>query len=117
MRLEDYFDFLEPDVIRLKGHRIGIEDVIELYEQGYSAEQVVLYYPTLTLKDVYAAFTYYLHNKQEMTAYIQRRGFTIGESKTIHMQRQPNEVVKRIRALRGTSVAQRQMEAVFHTLP
>ena len=34
MVLEDYFDFLEPDVIRLKGHRIGIEDVIELYEQG-----------------------------------------------------------------------------------
>ena len=30
MLLEEYFDFLEPDVIRIKGHRIGIEDVIEM---------------------------------------------------------------------------------------
>ena len=27
MLLEDYFDFLEPDVIRLKGHRIGGAEV------------------------------------------------------------------------------------------
>ena len=25
MQLEDYFDFLAPDDIRIKGHRIGIE--------------------------------------------------------------------------------------------
>ena len=58
MLLEDYFDFLEPVVIRLKRHRIGIEHVIELYEQVYSAEQVVLQYPTLTLGEVYATLTY-----------------------------------------------------------
>ena len=27
MRLQDYLDFLDPHVIRLKGHRIGLEDI------------------------------------------------------------------------------------------
>ena len=29
MLLEDYFDFLSPDDIRIKGHRIGIDNVLE----------------------------------------------------------------------------------------
>jgi hypothetical protein len=29
MQLEDYFEFLDPDDIRIKGHRIGIDNVIK----------------------------------------------------------------------------------------
>jgi hypothetical protein len=32
MRLEEYLGFLEPDVLRLRGHRIGLEHVIEAYK-------------------------------------------------------------------------------------
>jgi len=28
VQLRDYFDFLAPDDIRLKGHRIGIDDAL-----------------------------------------------------------------------------------------
>ena len=31
MLLEDCFDFLNPDDIRIKGHRIGIDNVIDYY--------------------------------------------------------------------------------------
>ncbi len=31
MLLEDYFDFLSPDDIRIKGHRIGIQGVNRKY--------------------------------------------------------------------------------------
>jgi hypothetical protein len=31
MRLEDYFEFVEPDYIRIKGHRIGIESILRKY--------------------------------------------------------------------------------------
>ncbi len=31
MQLEDYFDFLAPNDIRIKGHRIGIETVVYEY--------------------------------------------------------------------------------------
>ncbi len=31
MRLEDYFDVLAPNDIRLRGHRIGIETILSDY--------------------------------------------------------------------------------------
>lgn len=40
MQLEAYFDILEPFDIRLKGHRIGIEDVLQYYLDGYKAEEI-----------------------------------------------------------------------------
>jgi transposase len=39
MRLEDYLDFQAPDVIRLRGHRIGLEHVVEAYKEGETPER------------------------------------------------------------------------------
>ena len=50
MQLEDYFDFLSPDDIRIKGHRIGFDNVLELYLDGYTAEEIAQYYPSLSLE-------------------------------------------------------------------
>ena len=71
MQLEDYFDFLEnPYAIRLKGHRIGLEHIVERYNDGYSAEMIVHELPSLSLEQVYAAITYYLHNKARIDEYM-----------------------------------------------
>ena len=49
MQLEDYFTFLAPDDIRLKGHRIGIESVLyEHIHRAQTPEQIAQTYPTLT---------------------------------------------------------------------
>jgi len=45
MKLEDYFDFLSPDDIRLKGHRIGIDNVLAYYVQGYTPEEIAVHLP------------------------------------------------------------------------
>lgn len=71
MLLEDYFDFLAPDDIRLKGHRIGIETI--LYEYLYrsqTAEEIAKTYITLSLKEVYATILYYISNKEMISKYI-----------------------------------------------
>src|SRR3989304_5035252 len=71
MQLEQYFDFLAPDDIRIKGHRIGIESV--LYEYLYrrqTPEEIVQRFPTLTLEQVYATILYYHHNKEHVDRYI-----------------------------------------------
>ena len=71
MQLEDYFDILAPDDIRIKGHRIGIEDV--LYEHIFNAkapDELQRRFPTLTLEQIYATLTYYLHNKEKIDAYL-----------------------------------------------
>ncbi|WP_225225326.1 DUF433 domain-containing protein [Komarekiella delphini-convector] len=68
MQLEDYFEFLNPDDIRIKGHRIGIDNVIQYYLQGYSPEQILEELPSLNLEKIYATLTYYLHNRFKYVA-------------------------------------------------
>ncbi|MFH1112929.1 MAG: DUF433 domain-containing protein [Pseudomonadota bacterium] len=71
MRLEDYFDFLAPDDIRIKGHRIGIQDILyEFIHRARIPEEIVRRFPTLTLEQVYATILYYLHNKEQVDRYI-----------------------------------------------
>jgi len=69
MLLEDYFNFLAPDDIRLKGTRVGIETI--LFDRLFRAktpEEIAYTYPSVTLEQVYATILYYLHNKQAVDA-------------------------------------------------
>lgn len=71
MQLEDYFNFLAPNDIRLKGSRIGIETI--LYEYIYRArtpEEIAQTYPSITLDQVYATILYYLHEKEKISKYM-----------------------------------------------
>jgi uncharacterized protein (DUF433 family) len=71
MQLEDYFNFLSPEDIRLKGTRIGIETI--LYEYIYRArtpEEINQMFPSLTLEQVYATILYYHHEKEKVSQYI-----------------------------------------------
>jgi uncharacterized protein (DUF433 family) len=71
MQLEAYFDFLADDDIRLKHTRVGIESV--LYEYIYreqTPEAIQRRFPSLTLEQVYATILYYLHNREQVEAYI-----------------------------------------------
>ena len=72
MQLEDYFDFLSPDDIRIKGHRSGIDNILVLYLDGYTAEEIAQYYPSLSLEKIHATLTYYHHNRIEVDAYMAR---------------------------------------------
>jgi uncharacterized protein (DUF433 family) len=80
MQLVDYLEFESiqtkygpAETIRIKGHRIAIENVIELFNMGSSPERIVQeFYPSLTLAEVYATIAYYLQNKAAVDAYIQR---------------------------------------------
>lgn len=100
MQLEEYFDFLGPNSIRIRGHRIGIEHVIELYKRGYSSEQIALEFDTLSMEEIYATLTYYLHNEAEINAYLERVRVFVEESIREYERQEVPEVVKRLRALR-----------------
>ncbi len=41
MQLEDYFEFLSPDDIRIRGHRIGVDNVLEYYLQRSTPEKIL----------------------------------------------------------------------------
>jgi len=72
VQLEDYFDFLAPDDIRLKGHRIGIDHILESFLGGHSPEDIAAIYPELSLEQIYATITYYLHRRSHLDAYLLR---------------------------------------------
>ncbi|MBP1466271.1 DUF433 domain-containing protein [Candidatus Chloroploca sp. M-50] len=72
MHLENYLDFHAEDVIRLKGHRIGLEHIVERYHEGYSPEQMALEYPGVSLEQIYGVLAYYLHHQAQVDAYIVR---------------------------------------------
>jgi uncharacterized protein (DUF433 family) len=72
MELEGYFEFLGADDIRIMGTRIGIEFVLRDYQEGASPEEIVLRYPTLSLEQVHATITYYLHHRVSLDAYLAR---------------------------------------------
>lgn len=71
MQLEEYFDFLSEDDIRLKGTRVGIETILYDYiHREHSPETIARTYPSLTLEQVYATILYYLHNKNAVSKYL-----------------------------------------------
>jgi uncharacterized protein (DUF433 family) len=100
MLLEDYLDFLSLDDIRIKGHRIGIQDVIKYYLSGYSPEEILEELPSLNLEKIYAVITYYWGNRTQIDEYI----FRLEQSQEQHYQewlkREPSELIVRLRSCR-----------------
>lgn len=108
MQLEDYFDFLAPNDIRLKGSRIGIETI--LYEYIYRArtpEEIANIYTSLTLEQVYATILYYLHNKEEVSKYI-ADWLEWGHKMREEQKRNPPPVVQRLMKIKAAKEAMRK---------
>jgi len=104
MQLEDYFDFLAPDDIRLKGHRIGIETILyDFIFQSRRPEQIVRTYPTLTLEEVYATITYYYHNKKAVDQYL-ADWIEHGERMLAEQERNPPPFLRHLRSLDAEKV-------------
>jgi uncharacterized protein (DUF433 family) len=72
MQLEDYFDFSYPDYIGIKGHRLGIHNVLNYFLSGASPEEIAAEYPGLSLEKIYATITYYLQKRSQIDAYLAR---------------------------------------------
>ena len=71
MEIEQYFNFLSEDDIRIAGTRVGIETVLYDYiYRSQTAEKIADTYPSINLEQVYATILYYLHNREKVEAYI-----------------------------------------------
>lgn len=69
--LEDYFDFLDNGTtIRIKGHRVGIDMIIERFNAGETPEHILSQFETIRLEDIFAAITYYLHHRERLDAWL-----------------------------------------------
>ena len=96
--MDEYLELLGPDVIRVKGHRIGLEHIVERYQEGYSPEQIALDFPGLALSQIYGIIAYYLHNEVEVTSYLARVNRR-SEAAYHQWSQQPSDATRRVRAL------------------
>lgn len=110
MQLEDYFNFLAANDIRLKNSRIGIETI--LYEYIYrarTAEEIANIYTTLTLEQVYATILYYLHNKEAVSKYM-ADWLEWGRQQRKAQAQNPHPAVARLRKLKAEQEAMKKTQ-------
>ena len=102
MQLEDFLEFeTEPcERIRVKGTRVNLEHVVELYQGGMTPEQIYGYFGMWPpLEKVYAAITYYLANKASVEGYLARGEAAFQERLQEYRRLPESDAVKRIRAV------------------
>jgi uncharacterized protein (DUF433 family) len=88
-------------VIRVGGTRVTLDIVVEAFNEGLSAEEIVQQYPSLRLVHVYGAITYYLNHQREVNDYLAQRN---AEAAIV---RQQNEARFDMTGLRARLLARR----------
>jgi uncharacterized protein (DUF433 family) len=63
----------EDGVLRVGGTRVRLETVVDAFNNGCAAEEILLKYPSLKLADIYAVITYYLWHRDAVEAYVEER--------------------------------------------
>jgi uncharacterized protein (DUF433 family) len=106
MQLENYFEFIAPNDIRLKGHRIGIETI--LYEYLFKAktpEEIRATYHTLKLEEVYATILYYLENKKNLDQYMES-WLDWGHQQREKQRLNPTPIIQKLQQYKFEKIAQ-----------
>jgi uncharacterized protein (DUF433 family) len=63
---------LENGAYRVADTGVPLEIVIHAFDEGYSPEDMVRSWSTLTLRDVYAVLTYYLDHREQVQEYMRQ---------------------------------------------
>lgn len=109
MQLEEYFDFLAPNDIRLKGTRVGIETILyDFIHRARTPEEIAHTYPSLSLEQVYATILYYLHNKEAVSKYV-ADWLEWNHQQLLAQQRNPSPAAIRMRKLRAEQEAKNKV--------
>ena len=67
---------LETDadgVMRISNTRVTLDTIVTAFKDGATAEEIAQQYPTVPLADVYYVIGYYLHKKDEVESYLEKR--------------------------------------------
>jgi uncharacterized protein (DUF433 family) len=70
MKLPDLLTEDPHGHIHVTGHRIGLEDLVYYYSEGYSPEMLRERFPTLSLALIHKVIAFFLENRTEADAYV-----------------------------------------------
>ncbi|MBI5876328.1 MAG: DUF433 domain-containing protein [Chloroflexi bacterium] len=102
LAISDYL-MVEDGLLRIRGRRIGIEDVIRYFDEGFSPEEISRALSGLDLEVVYALIAYYLHHRAALDDYIANLESEAAQSRAQWAQRRtpPSLKVESILRERG----------------
>ncbi len=86
-------DFLSADkfgYIHLTGHRVGLVDVLNFYQQGESAEMLSIRFPTVQLALLHRVIAHYLENQDEVDQYLRVHRASMTEARQASAGRGPS---------------------------
>lgn len=63
----------DDGVVRVGGTRVRLETIINAFHLGCTAEEIMLKYPSLELRDIYAVIASYLGRSDEVRIYLESR--------------------------------------------
>ena len=63
----------QSGTIRLTGSRIPLDTIVYEFNQGATAEQIQDSFPSLTLRSIYGAISFYLEHQGPVDEYVRRR--------------------------------------------
>src|SRR5260221_5066991 len=61
----------DDGIIRVVGSRVTLDALVREFKRGSTAEQIQEDFPSLALRDIYAAITYYLQHTESVQEYLQ----------------------------------------------
>ena len=79
----------EHGVVRVGGTRVTLESIIAAFQMGATSEEIVMQFPVLDLGDVYAVIGYYLKNRGDVDAYLQKHEALTAKSKRTILEKFP----------------------------
>jgi uncharacterized protein (DUF433 family) len=101
MNIEDYFDLIEANDIRVKGTRVGIESILyEYVHREQSPEAIAERFPSVTLEQVYATILYYLQDRAKIETYL-ADWLTFGRRKRAEQAVNDHPALVRLRNLKA----------------
>lgn len=95
----------EHGTIRITGSRVTLDTIVAQFQQGATAEQIQEDFPSLTLREVYGAISYYLEHKDEVEAYLNAR------------QQEADAIRAKIEADPGMSSQRKRLRELLNRLP
>ena len=57
-------------VVRVGGTRVTLDTIVDAFQVGATAEEIVHKYPSLDLADVYSVISFYLQRQPDVEAYL-----------------------------------------------
>jgi uncharacterized protein (DUF433 family) len=70
MTLPDYLTQDDGGYIHVADHRIGLQDVVYYYREGFSPEALLDVFPTLSLALLHKIIAFYLDHQTDVDAYV-----------------------------------------------